>query len=489
MAKAKAKKKSGAKKESANAAAASAAGNGGSVGNGNGGNGNGNGNGRPRSRRFRTATLAMVAIIAGAAVFILSNADAGNGLTFHHATGAQAPLGYVIFGVGILAAIHLLGRGAAWFVDASVRMANVFKIPHVVIGLTVVAFGTSAPEFAVSIMAAATDKGDISIANVVGSNIFNLGFILGSVALLSPIGIPVARKVVFRDGAALIGATLILFAFLGSFNFGMMFGSHAFKPSKVVGDSSFGLLDFHLGMVEAVIMLIVLSAYMITLLVLREKRRTQVDPEFGLVTKLHLKKRPGKMSDTEMKRREKELLKDAAIADASESIGDEEISEDKATWVDIPLWFISLAMIIAGGHLLVESAVWYAASFGVPDWIVGVTIVAAGTSAPEFAVSIVAALKKRFEISAGNLIGSDIFNILGVLGVAGIINANGISISPVSLGSMIALIGMVTITVIFMWTGNRVSRLEGGILLLIAIGRWVFDFAQTVPAAGHAVTQ
>jgi len=131
-------------------------------------------------------------------------------------------------------------------------------------------------------------------------------------------------------------------------------------------------------------------------------------------------------------------------------------------------------MVMAGGHFLVEGAVGIARALGISEWIIGVTIVAAGTSAPEFVTSLMAAIKGHHGISAGNLIGSDLFNLMGVLGVAGIIRP--MTVTPHAHSSVIMLVGMVILVLILMRTGWKLSRAEGIFLVSINLVRWIMDY-------------
>jgi len=290
----------------------------------------------------------------------------------------------------------LLWKGSHWLVDSAVRLARKLRMSDLAIGLTIVAAGTSAPEFAVTINAAISGLPDISVSNVVGSNIFNLGFILGGCAAIR--SITTTPALVWRDGLFLLGVTCVLVLFLS---------------------------DLTLTHQEGLLLLLGLVLYL------------------GY---LFWKKAP---------------------------VEEKEPTED-ATWKDVPLFLLGVITVAAGGHLLVWSAVSLARSFGISEWVIGVTIVAAGTSAPEFAVSLAAALKGRYSISAGNLIGSDLYNLLGVLGLAGILRP--LTIDAAGLGSLYILVGMVFLVVVFMRTGFRVSRAEGFFLVGLNLIRWVFDF-------------
>jgi cation:H+ antiporter len=154
---------------------------------------------------------------------------------------------------------------------------------------------------------------------------------------------------------------------------------------------------------------------------------------------------------------------------------DEKDSGKEATWRDIPLLILGIASVVGGGHILVWSATSLARGLGLSEWVIGVTIVAAGTSLPEFATSLMAAYKGRYGMSLGNLIGSDLYNLMGVLGLAGMLGP--LHIDPAGLQSVYLLVGMVALVVVFMRTGFRVSRAEGFILIGISIIRWIVDFS------------
>lgn len=303
----------------------------------------------------------------------------------------------------VFASIIMLWKGADWLVDSAAEIAHTLKISDLVVGLTVVAFGTSAPEFAVTISAAITKQTDISIGNVIGSNIFNLGFILGGTAMIRPIA--TNKKMFERDGLFLLVTTALIFFLFFGFD------------GWTAGDS--------FTQYEGVLLFSLLIAY---------------------VAFLFIKKDPP-----------------------------EEVNPDSATLKSYAFFLVGLVMIVAGGHLMVEHASNVARYLGVSDWVIAVTIVAAGTSAPEFATSVAAALKGRHGIAIGNLIGSDLFNLLGVLGLAGIINPTMISEDIFS--SVFLLVIMVGLTLLMIRTNWRLSRAEGTILVTINLIRWYFDFA------------
>jgi cation:H+ antiporter len=296
----------------------------------------------------------------------------------------------------IAVSMGLLWKGSHWLVDSAVRIAQKLRMSDLAIGLTIVAMGTSAPEFAVTINAAIRGLPDISVGNVVGSNIFNLGFILGGCAAIR--SIRTTPALVWRDGLFLLGMSFVLAYFLHDLT-----------------------LELH----EGLILLVALVVY---------------------IGFLFIKKQPV----------------------------EEKPADSQATWRDVLLLLLGIAAVVSGGHLLVWSAVSLARSFGISEWVIAVTIVAAGTSAPEFATSLVAALKGRYGISAGNLIGSDLYNLLGVLGLAGILRP--LTIDAAGLGSIYILVGVVALVVVFMRTGFRVSRAEGFFLVGFNLIRWIFDF-------------
>ena len=296
----------------------------------------------------------------------------------------------------VLVCVGVIAKGAAWLVDSASKIAKRLGISELVIGLTILALGTSAPEFAVSILAALKGIGNIAIGNIVGSNIFNLGFILGGTAIIH--SLKTSRIVIVRDGFFLLFGTFILLFFLW---------------------------DLTLTKFEGGVLFSLLILYLVYLYVKREPLET--------------KQIMGKMDRWD------------------------------------PLMLIGgLAMVLIGAHFMVESAINLARYMGVSEWVIGATVIAAGTSAPEFATSLAAALRSRYGMSVGNLIGSDIFNLFGVLGVAGILN--NITVSLDARMHLVFLSLMVALVLVFMRTGWVVSRKEGYILVMIGLVRWINSF-------------
>jgi len=298
----------------------------------------------------------------------------------------------------LLFSVFALWIGALWTVDSASRIAQKLGISELVIGLTIVALGTSSPEFAVTITAALRGQADISVGNIVGSNVFNLGFILGGVAIVR--AIQTDTKLVFRDGFILIGTSVLLLFFMW---------------------------DSTLAAYEGMILIAILLVYLVLLFV------------------------------------RKETLED-------------EVPSGSFRWFDILKLIGGLVLIVGGGHWLVKSATLLAQGMGVSEWVISVTIVAAGTSAPELATSLTAVIKGKHGLSAGNLIGSDLFNLLGVLGVAAILNP--LTVTPDAYEEIILLAGLVTVVVIMMRTGWKISRTEGTILVLVNLVRWYMNFSK-----------
>ncbi len=298
----------------------------------------------------------------------------------------------------LLVSIGFLWGGAVWIVEGASRVAARLGLSELMIGLTVVAFGTSSPEFAVTVGAALQGRSDISVGNVVGSNIFNLGFILGSVALMRPLA--TSRSIVRRDGMFLIGTTLLLVFFLH---------------------------DLTLQHYEGVVLFCGLFGYLGWLVVRRE-------------------------------------------------LPEDEVPTGPFRWFDVVKLILGIGIVVGGGQLLVMSAIALARALNLSEWVIAVTIVGAGTSAPELATSMVAVIKGRHGLSAGNLVGSDLFNMLGVLGLAGILRT--LTISSMAWVSLVVMFATVVVVVVFMRTGRRVTRGEGLVLIAISVARWAFDLAR-----------
>lgn len=308
------------------------------------------------------------------------------------------PAMYIDIGTFLVAAL-LLWFGANWIVDSASAVARTFGISELVIGLTVVAMGTSAPEFLVTATAAFKGLEDISLSNVVGSNIFNLGFILGLMAVIKPI--PTNRTILFRDGMLLWITTgvILLMALTGNLN-------------RAFGAGLMGLL----------------VVYLLYLFFKGSPLLTEEDDD----------------------------------------------APRKATIFDYGKLAAGFAGIALGGDLMVDSASSLATAWGVSSWVIGVTIVAAGTSLPEMVTCLAASIKGRNEMMLGNLIGSDFFNFAGVLGLTCILRP--LNVSPEAMPGLIMLVCMVGLVLLMIRTGWRVRRWEGALLIAINMVRWGKDF-------------
>ena len=254
----------------------------------------------------------------------------------------------------------LLVKGADWFVDGAAGIATKFGIPQLVIGLTIVAMGTSAPEAAVSITAAFAGNAEITIGNIVGSNVLNILIILGITALVYPVA--VQKSSLIFDIPVVLFATAILF---------------------VLG------YDGNISRLDGIIMLVIFVAYLFFL--------------------FWDAKRPKKLESAEVQQEEAE--------------NEETKNEGKNLSLLKALIFtvIGLVLIVAGSNFVVKSATFIATALGLSQRFIGLTIVALGTSLPELFTSVTAAMKKNSDIAVGNIVGSNIFNILFIVGLSGLI--------------------------------------------------------------------
>lgn len=305
-------------------------------------------------------------------------------------------------GLVFLATVLFVAKGAGWFVEGASGVGRRLGISELVLGLTVVAIGTSAPEFAVSVGAALKGQGDLAVSNVVGSNVFNQGIILGLAALMVPL--MTGPAVTFRDSGVLLVGTLFAFFALG--------------------------LDLRLDRVDGVIMLVAFAAYLGYLLHVGRKNR-------------HL-------------------------------VALDEVPEAAPTLAgDLWRFAFGLGLVLVASSFMVESATAVARDFGVSEWVIGVTIVAAGTSAPELATTLAAARRGKADLGVGALVGSDIFNLLGVLGVSGVMQP--VDLAPEARLSIASFALMTVLVMVLMRAGWRLSRRDGAILVAVALGRWAFD--------------
>lgn len=304
---------------------------------------------------------------------------------------------FLFFLLGLAA----LTLGAELMVRGAARLALTFGISPLVVGLTIVAFGTSAPELAVSTGAALSGSGDLAIGNVVGSNIANVLLILGLSALIVPLA--VNEQIIRQEIPIMIGTSLLFVVFA---------------------------LDGRLGQGEGALLLALVIAY--TVFLVRQSRRASkaVEAEFA-----------DEMPDTD--------------------------SRWDAHWsVQLLLVAGGLGLLVLGADWLVDAAVAVARAFGVSDLVIGLTVVAVGTSMPEIATSLVAAYRGQRDIAVGNVVGSNIFNVLAVLGFSSLVADGGIAVSEAArnfdLWVMLAVaLACLPIAV----TGREISRWEGGVFI------------------------
>ncbi len=302
-----------------------------------------------------------------------------------------------------LAGLGLLVIGANTLVRGASKLALSFGISPLVVGLTIVAFGTSAPEVAVSVGAVLDGKTDIAIGNVVGSNIFNVLFILGISALIAPLVVNI--QLIRQEVPIMLGASLLLLAFA---------------------------FDGKLSMFDGGVLFALLVAYT-AFLVLQSRRETQAaNDEFAAEVK---PAEPG--------------------------------AWDSHWAAQVGLIAVGLVALVLGSDYLVQASVSFAKAMGVSDLVIGLTIVAAGTSMPEVATSISAAIKGERDIAVGNVVGSSTFNILGCLGLSGLVSGDlGLAVAPSVLAFDIWVMLAVALAClpVFM-TGREIARWEGGIFL------------------------
>lgn len=300
-----------------------------------------------------------------------------------------------------LAGLITLIVGAELLVRGASRLAAAFGVSPLVIGLTIVAIGTASPEIAVSLQAAATGQGDLTLGNVIGSNIFNILFILGVTAIVAPIVI--AEQLIRKDAPIMLGISLLTLILA---------------------------MDGRLGWMDGLILLAGLAVYFIFVLRQSKLESKSVQNEYA----------------AEFAQKEPHTVRNTVI--------------------NLVFILIGLGLLVLGSNWLVESSTQIARALGVSELVIGLTIVAVGTSLPEVATSVIAALKKESDIAVGNAVGSNIFNLLGVLGVASLVSPQAILIAPNVLQfdlPVMVFVALVTLPVFYI--DSRISRLEGGLLL------------------------
>jgi len=297
--------------------------------------------------------------------------------------------------------LALLIVGAEALVRGASRLAMAIGISPLVIGLTVVAYGTSAPEMAVSVGAALAGQADITLGNVVGSNLFNVLFILGISAAVAPLA--VSRQLVRLDVPLMIGVSVLLLILS---------------------------LDGKIGRWDGLLLVAGMLAY--TVFAIWQSRRE------------------GK----------------SAQEAPTQRFGDSHGRMSRRVVGQLGLILVGLGLLVIGARWLVQGAVAIATALGLSELVIGLTIVAAGTSLPEVATSIVASLCGERDIAVGNVVGSNLFNILAALGLSSLVAADGIPVPPAAIGFDIPVMIAVALACLpIFFTGHVIARWEGGLFL------------------------
>ncbi|MGL4936961.1 calcium/sodium antiporter [Shewanella sp.] len=297
----------------------------------------------------------------------------------------------MLIALSIIGGFLILTLGAEALVRGATTIALRLGITPLVIGLTIVAFGTSAPELAVSVKAALAGNSGIALGNIVGSNIVNIGFILGLTALIRPI--EVKSEMVKRDIPIMIFTSVLCWGLI---------------------------LDGELSLLDGSIFIALLLAYV----------------AFSYYSATH----------------------------TSDAAGEVVEEGPKSPWLSLLFIMVGVGMLVGGGVLFVNGAVDLAKVFGVSEVVIGLTIVAIGTSMPELVTSVLAALKGQSDIAIGNIVGSNIFNILGILGIASVLYpVSGQGFQPLD---FIVMLAFAVVILPFAWSKLRIGRREGAILIL-----------------------
>ena len=305
--------------------------------------------------------------------------------------------------IGIQFALLIIGfvlliKGSDFFVDGASNIASILKIPTLIVGLTIVAFGTSAPEAAVSITSSFAGSNALALSNVIGSNLFNMMLIVGLCALLNELKID--RDVVKTDLPFLVIITIILTAII--------------------------LIGWNISQIEGIILLIIIIAYISYL-----------------------------------------------VYDARKSKESEIVEKPKLSLLRSIIYIVlGAAAIVIGGDFVVDSASYIAMAFGMSETLVGLTIVAMGTSLPELVTSLTALKKDETQLVIGNVVGSSIFNILFVLGASSAISP--IAVNPNMLTDIMLMLGVTVLFFIFGKTQDKYDKREGAILVGLFIAYMAF---------------
>jgi cation:H+ antiporter len=323
--------------------------------------------------------------------------------------------------------LTVLTAGAEFMVRGAVALAAAMRVSPLVIGLTVVAFGTSAPELVVSLRSGFTGQGEIALGNVVGSNIFNVLVILGVSAIITPLRVD--RQLVRFDVPLMIALSILVYGLC---------------------------LDGRIDRVEGGFLAAGLVAYTAWSIL---KSRRENDPEI--------------------------------IGEFSAEYSEKGVSTPSRLAIDIIMVIAGLAMLVIGGDLFIGAAVAIARSWGFSELVIGLTLVAAGTSLPEVATSVVAALKGERDIAVGNVVGSNIFNLMCVAGITGLVVPGGIPVGEMAIARDLPVMVLVAMACLPLFlVGNGVERWEGMILIAFyaLYACFLVAMAQSNETLIHALT-
>jgi len=306
----------------------------------------------------------------------------------------------LMIAIYIIGGLILLYFGANWLVQGAITLALHLGLSPLIVGLTVVALGTSVPEALVSVQAAIGHQGGIALGNVIGSNILNIALILGLSAFFNPL--KVDSHLVKADVPLLAGATFMLVVLLE---------------------------DFHISRMEGAFLLLCIVGYV-----------------------------AGNIMTVKRTSPEENKIKGVEVPE----------DHSKNLWGDISFLFIGLIALAFGSNFLVTGAVDLARIFGLSEALIGLTIVSIGTGTPEMATALMAAYRKRADLAIGNAVGSNLFNIMFVLGIAALVAPlDGKGISSIDLYVMLGVTILLLPTV---WTGRILDRKEGFLFLAIYVG-------------------
>lgn len=314
----------------------------------------------------------------------------------------------------LIVGFFLLIKGADFFVEGSSAVAKRLRIPSMIIGMTIVAMGTSLPECAVSVTASLTGNNTLAISNAIGSNIFNLLVVCGVCSLFVPLAVQKSTLQKEFPLSIFCAGLLLLLGYLG----------------------------MTLGHIDGIILIIIFAGYLLWMIQSARNARNQTFAD-----------------------------EDSDTAGSKTSLSAEEIEQVASNINLLPAWkciiFILGGMIAIkyGGDFVVNGASAIASSLGLSQTLIGLTIIAMGTSLPELVTSIVAAKKDEVDMAVGNVIGSNIFNILLVLGVAAAISPVGFIMENMIDIAFLILISVITL--VFAWTSKEINRKEGIIMLLL----------------------